>query len=64
MGRARNRGGFGWKRWTKRWLYEELRLSNGYRVHRMGNARFAATPERNTVSNYAATRVALALGAP
>jgi RNA-directed DNA polymerase len=39
MGRARNRGGFGWKRWSKRWLYEELKLFNGYRVHR------AATPK-------------------
>jgi RNA-directed DNA polymerase len=34
MGRARNRRGFGWKRWSRRWLYEELRLFNGYRVRR------------------------------
>ncbi|KJK07063.1 transposase [Burkholderiaceae bacterium 16] len=34
MGRARNRGGFGWKRWSKCWLYEELKLFNSYRVHR------------------------------
>ena len=23
LGRARNRKGFGWKRWSRRWLYEE-----------------------------------------
>jgi len=34
MGRSRNRGGFGWKRWSRRWLYEELKLFNGYRVRR------------------------------
>jgi RNA-directed DNA polymerase len=32
MGRSRNRRGFGWKRWSRRWLYEELKLFNGYRV--------------------------------
>ncbi|WP_454875255.1 group II intron reverse transcriptase/maturase [Paraburkholderia xenovorans] len=34
MGRSRNRRGFGWKRWIRRWLYEELKLFNGYRVRR------------------------------
>jgi RNA-directed DNA polymerase len=34
MGRSRNRQGFGWKRWSRRWLYEELKLFNGYRVRR------------------------------
>jgi RNA-directed DNA polymerase len=34
MGRAQNRKGFGWKRWSRRWLYETLRLFNGYRVRR------------------------------
>ncbi|MCX4177605.1 MULTISPECIES: group II intron reverse transcriptase/maturase, partial [Paraburkholderia] len=34
MGRSRNRGGFGWKRWSRRWLYEELKLFKGYRVRR------------------------------
>ena len=34
MGRARNRKGFGWKRWSRQWLYESLRLFNGYRVRR------------------------------
>jgi RNA-directed DNA polymerase len=34
MGRSRNRRGFGWKRWSRRWLYEELGLFNGYRVRR------------------------------
>jgi RNA-directed DNA polymerase len=32
--RARNRRGFGWKRWSRRWLYEELELFNNYRVRR------------------------------
>src|SRR6201993_1588466 len=31
MGRARNRKGFGWKRWSRQWLYESLRLFNGYK---------------------------------
>jgi len=34
MGRSRNRRGFGWTRWSRRWLYEELKLFNGYRVRR------------------------------
>lgn len=32
MMRARNRKGFGWKRWSKQWLYRVLGLFNGYRV--------------------------------
>jgi RNA-directed DNA polymerase len=32
--RARQRHGFGWKRWSKRWLYGELGLFNAYRVQR------------------------------
>ena len=32
--RARNRKGFGWKRWSRRWLYDTLRLLNHYRVSR------------------------------
>ena len=32
MLRARKRQGFGWQRWSKRWLYETLGLFNGYRV--------------------------------
>jgi RNA-directed DNA polymerase len=34
MMRARKRKGFGWKRWSRGWLYESLRLFNGYRVRR------------------------------
>jgi len=34
MMRSRNRRGFGWKRWSRRWLYETLGLFNGYRVRR------------------------------
>ena len=32
--RARNLRGFGWKRWSRRWLYDGLGLFNGYRVRR------------------------------
>ena len=32
--RARNRRGFGWKRWSRYWVYETLGLFNGYRVRR------------------------------
>jgi len=34
MGRSRNRRGFGWKTWSRCWLYDELRLFSGYRVRR------------------------------
>jgi len=36
MMRARKRKGFGWKRWSRRWLYEALGLFNSYRVRRPG----------------------------
>ncbi len=32
--RARGLRGFGWNRWSKRWLYEHLGLFEGYRVSR------------------------------
>jgi RNA-directed DNA polymerase len=32
MMRARKRKGFGWTRWNKQWLYENLKLFNGYQV--------------------------------
>jgi len=32
--RARGLRGFGWDRWSRRWLYEHLGLFNGYRVRR------------------------------
>jgi len=32
MMRARKRKGFGWLRWSRQWLYETLKLFNGYRV--------------------------------
>jgi len=32
--RSRNRQGFGWKRWSRRWLYDELGLFKDYRVCR------------------------------
>ena len=33
---ARKRKGFGWERWSRHWLYDTLRLFNGYRVRRNG----------------------------
>ena len=36
MLRARNRKGFGWRRWSRSWLYETLKLFNSYRVRRSG----------------------------
>ena len=33
--RARQRKGFGWKRWSRQWLYDTLKLFNGYRVKRL-----------------------------
>jgi RNA-directed DNA polymerase len=30
--RARKQKGFGWTRWSRQWLYETLKLFNGYRV--------------------------------
>jgi RNA-directed DNA polymerase len=32
--RARKRQGFGWRRWSRQWLYSELGLFNAYRVRR------------------------------
>jgi RNA-directed DNA polymerase len=32
--RARGHRGFGWDRWSRRWLYDHLGLFNGYRVSR------------------------------
>jgi RNA-directed DNA polymerase len=32
MMRARKRKGFGWMRWSRQWLYQNLKLFNGYRV--------------------------------
>ena len=39
--RARKRRGFGWKRWSRRWLYEALGLFNDYRVRRTSRAESA-----------------------
>ncbi len=32
LGRSRQRRGFGWKRWSSRWLYDALGLFDNYRV--------------------------------
>ncbi|MGF6266482.1 hypothetical protein OKW49_007475 [Paraburkholderia youngii] len=34
IGRSRNRRGFGWKTWSRHWLYDEQKLFNGYQVRR------------------------------
>jgi len=41
LGRSRNRRGFGWKKWSRRWLYDELRLFNSYRVRRRPSTKAA-----------------------
>ena len=42
--RARKLRGFGWERWSKRWLYETLGLFNDYRVRRFAPVK--ALPSR------------------
>jgi RNA-directed DNA polymerase len=44
--RARKRKGFGWKRWSRRWLYDTLGLFGRYRVHRPKQLRLKALPVR------------------
>jgi len=34
MMRSRKRKGFGWRHWSRRWMYETVGLFNGYRVRR------------------------------
>jgi RNA-directed DNA polymerase len=34
LAHARKRKGFGWKRWSRPWIYDTLRLFNRYRVRR------------------------------
>ncbi len=41
LGQARQRRGFGWKRWSRRWLYEELGLFSEYRVSYMRSTKAA-----------------------
>ena len=38
MMRARKRPGFGWKKWSRQWIYGKLGLFNEYRVCRIGIA--------------------------
>ena len=42
--RARKRKGFGWKRWSRRWLYDTLGLFGHYRVHRPEAATVESAP--------------------
>ena len=42
--RARKRQGFGWKRWSRRWLYDTLGLFGRYRVYRPRQLRLKALP--------------------
>ena len=39
----RGRRGYGWKRWSKRWLYDDLGLHSQYRVERLPEALPAQT---------------------
>ena len=41
LGRARGRQGFGWKRWSRRWLYDGLGLFSDYRVKYMPSSKAA-----------------------
>jgi RNA-directed DNA polymerase len=34
LAKARQRQGFGWKRWSSQWLYDRLGLFNEYKVRR------------------------------
>jgi RNA-directed DNA polymerase len=43
LARARQRSGFGWKRWSRRWMYEQLGLFSDYRVRRYRPSLTAAT---------------------
>lgn len=36
LAQARKQQGFGWKRWSRAWLYDTMKLFNGYRVRRNG----------------------------
>jgi len=42
LAKARMRQGFGWKRWRRRWLYEELGLFDEYRVRYLRSSSTAA----------------------
>jgi RNA-directed DNA polymerase len=54
--RARKRKGFGWNRWSSSWLYDTLKLFNGYRVRYV---RSKAAPASDLPPNFhpAAVRV-------
>jgi len=42
LARARKQSGFGWEQWSRPWLYDTLKLFNGYRVrHRASKAALA-----------------------
>lgn len=38
LARARQRQGFGWKRWSRRWIYETLGLFSDYRVRYLASS--------------------------
>jgi RNA-directed DNA polymerase len=42
--RARKRQGFGWKRWSRRWLYDRLGVFKAYRVRRWRQLQLKALP--------------------
>lgn len=45
LSKARQRRGYGWKRWSRQWLYGELGLYNDYRIKRL--APTTASPVRS-----------------
>jgi RNA-directed DNA polymerase len=44
MMRARGRDGMGWKRWSKKWIYQTLGLFNDYHVRRLPFRKAAPEP--------------------
>jgi len=46
LARARQRKGFGWKRWSQRWLYDTLGLFNDYQVRYLVPSWTVAQPAR------------------
>ena len=47
MMRARKRSGFGWKRWSREWLYTTLGLFSDYRVRYRGHGLKARPVDRS-----------------
>ena len=46
--RARGRTGYGWKRWSKKWLYDQLGLFNDYRLRRWSGLKVARATQMSS----------------